>query len=314
MAHTGYLYDDRYTLHDTGMGHPERPERVKAIHEAVSGSQDYHDLVLLSPRMAAEEEIGLVHAQEYIRRVRDEITGHTHHLDSLDTPVCERSYEIARLAAGGALDLCDSVMQGTITHGFGNIRPPGHHAERTYAAGFCIFNNVAIAAEYLKSRWGVEKIAIIDWDVHHGNGTQHFFEKDNSVYYVSFHQFPHYPGTGGARERGRGAGTGYTMNIPMGPGSGDRDYLRQLNSKVLPALENFEPQVVLVSAGFDAHELDPLSSIKLTTEMYYIMTKKILFLAKTYSRGRVVALLEGGYNLEALRKSVLQMMGAFIES
>jgi acetoin utilization deacetylase AcuC-like enzyme len=246
--------------------------------------------------------------------VREEIDNKIHYLDSMDTPVCEHSYEIALLAVGAGLSLCDAIIAGEASCGFANIRPPGHHAERTYASGFCIFNNIAITAKYLQQKHGIERIGIVDWDVHHGNGTQHAFEQDNSVFFISLHQFPHFPGSGSAMEKGRGDGVGYTMNLPFSPGSGDRDYIRQFQSKIVPALDRFQPHVILISAGYDGHRADPLSGIRLSSDSYYRFASMITDAAKKTARGRVIAFLEGGYNLAALRESAVKTIGAFIDS
>ncbi len=314
MATTAYLFDKRFKQHETGMGHPERPERLVAIHEKLQKTNLYKKLYRIESRFATEEEIEMVHLPSYVQRVREEVERDIHFLDSMDTPVCRRSYDIARLAAGSGMAMCDAVLSGLAVCGFCNIRPPGHHAEIASAGGFCIFNNVAIAARYLQKTHKVERIAIVDWDVHHGNGTQHIFEEDSSVYFVSLHQSPHYPGTGSFREKGRGEGTGYTLNIPMGSGSGVKDYLREIRSKVIPALESFEPEIILISCGFDAHTLDPLSGIHLSSEAYYTLGKHITDVAKKCSQGRVIAFLEGGYNLNALADGSAYLIKSFLES
>jgi acetoin utilization deacetylase AcuC-like enzyme len=230
----------------------------------------------------------------------------------MDTAVCIKSYEVALRAVGGSIALCDEIMNGNAIHGFGTLRPPGHHAEYDYAAGFCIFNNIAIAAKYLQNKYSIKKIAIIDWDVHHGNGTQHSFEKDDTVLYISLHQFPHYPGTGSKHETGKSKGKGFTLNFPMPAGSGDREYLDIFNMEIIPALISFKPEVILISAGFDAHKSDPLSSIKLSTETYGTFTKMLIDVADTFSEGRIIGLLEGGYNLNILGECVNEVISAFV--
>ena len=214
------------------------------------------------------------------------------------------SFDIALLAAGGALELADQVASGQLDNAFALTRPPGHHAERDMALGFCLFNNVAIAARYLQRHHGIEKVLILDWDVHHGNGTQHTFEDDPSVLYVSLHQYPYYPGTGAASETGTGRGAGATVNCPMPAGAGDAEYEHAFVERVLPAIDAFAPQFVLLSAGFDAHVDDPLAQMRLSTSFYGWMTARMLEVADRHAGGRLVSLLEGGYDTRALSASV----------
>jgi acetoin utilization deacetylase AcuC-like enzyme len=210
----------------------------------------------------------------------------------------------ARLAAGAGLSLADELMAGTIRNGFALLRPPGHHAEKSQALGFCLFNNIAILARYLQRRHGLEKILILDWDVHHGNGTQHAFEEDPSVFYISLHQFPFYPGTGAGHEKGSGRGKGYTLNCPMPAGAWDGDYRTAFENVILPRAREYRPDAVLISAGFDAHFSDPLAQVQLSTEMYGWMTREIMAVAQEFSGGRVLSLLEGGYDLEYLPRCI----------
>ncbi|MCP4134236.1 MAG: histone deacetylase [bacterium] len=313
MGRTAYLTSDVFLEHDTGYGHPERAERINAIDNKLRSAPYYNDLVRVKPCIRDMKYIEAIHSKSYIKDTRSQIEKGAPHLDSMDNPVCTRSYDVALQAVGGSLEMCDTIMKGDAVNGFCAVRPPGHHAEKEYAAGFCIFNNIAIAAKYLQSEYGVGNIAIIDWDVHHGNGTQHSFEQDRSIYYISTHQFPHYPGTGSLHEKGRGRGKGYTLNIPMEAGSSDTDYLRAFNKLIIPVLDTFKPEVLLISAGFDAHKLDPLSSIRLTTDGYYQFTRLLMEAAGKYSKNRVIAFLEGGYNLDALANGVEKMMSAFIK-
>ncbi len=228
-----------------------------------------------------------------------------------DTNASGRSFEVATRAAGGLLLACERVLAGDWSNAFCAVRPPGHHAESDRAMGFCLFNNVAVAAAALRAR-GLERVAIVDWDVHHGNGTQHLFEDDPSVFYASLHQWPLYPGTGAAEERGRGDGEGATLNAPMPAGSTDRDWLGVMEERVLPALEAFAPEFVLISAGFDAHRLDPLAGVELTEEGYRGMTRGLLDLARRTASGRVVSVLEGGYSLEGLSLSAAAHVGELV--
>lgn len=305
---TAYLFDSVYLQHDTGWGHPEKPERLIYISNALSEAPYYNRLVKIHPSLPDIAPIEAIHSKEYIRRVENEIHDGIPYLDSMDTVVCPASFEVALKAVGGSLNMCDAIMEKRARNGFCAIRPPGHHAERDYAAGFCIFNNIAIAARYLQTRYGIGNIGIVDWDVHHGNGTQHSFEDDSSVLYISLHQYPHYPGTGSASECGVGAGKDYTINIPMHAGSSDSDYCSAFQNRVVPALDKFKPEIILVSAGFDAHRSDPLSSIRLSSETFRVFTEMLMSVADVHCNGMIIAFLEGGYNLSALAESVRFMM------
>ena len=313
MSKTAYLYNEIYMEHDTGWGHPERAERLPAIDKKLQSNDFYNDLVRVDIKKADYKYIEMIHDRKYIDRVEKEISRGTKYLDSMDTAVCGRSFEVALYAAGGCLNMCDTVMSGKAANGFCAARPPGHHAERTYAAGFCIFNNIAICAKYLQSEYNLKNIAIVDWDVHHGNGTQHSFESDPTIYYFSTHQFPHYPGTGDASETGTGAGKGYTLNIPMKAGSGNEEYTAAFTKKIIPELEKFKPEAILISAGFDAHSFDPLSSIQLSSDMFYKFTRMLMDVAEKHSNKRIISLLEGGYDLKGLAEGVENMMKAFVE-
>ncbi|OGW78499.1 MAG: histone deacetylase, partial [Omnitrophica bacterium GWA2_52_8] len=220
MSQTGYLYDSRYLLHSAGEGHPERPARLEAIHDRIKTLPCFPELLPIAAAPALIDWVRTIHDAEYIERARQASSDRRRYLDSMDVGICEDSFDIALLAAGGALALADDLMAGKILNGFGVFRPPGHHAEKSQAMGFCLFNNIAILARYLKKHYGLEKIMILDWDVHHGNGTQHAFEEDPSVLFVSLHQYPFYPGTGAYSETGTGKGKGATLNCPMPAGCG----------------------------------------------------------------------------------------------
>ena len=304
MATTAFLTSPLFARHDTGPGHPERSQRLDAIARRLEASGLLSELAVEVAPAAARESIALVHDPAYVREVESAVAGGARVLDEGDTRVSSDSFRAALAAAGGAVLAADRVLDGTWTNAFVAARPPGHHAERAEAMGFCLFNNAAVAAAHLRRNRGVERVAILDWDVHHGNGTQHLFEDDPTVFYVSLHQWPLYPGTGLADERGKGAGEGATLNCPLPPGSGDREWLGALERSVLPALEAFRPGFVVVSAGFDAHERDPLAQTRVTTEAFASMTASVLDLARRACSGRVVALLEGGYDLDALAESV----------
>jgi acetoin utilization deacetylase AcuC-like enzyme len=234
-------------------------------------------------------------------------------LDSPDTAVSAASAEVARLAAGSLVALCREVARGNLGRGFAAVRPPGHHAERDRAMGFCLFNNVAIAARYLREWEAVGRVMVVDWDVHHGNGTQHLFEEDPTVFYFSVHQYPLYPGTGAADEIGRGAGRGATLNCPLPPGAGSEEFLGALERSLVPAARRFEPEFILVSAGFDAHARDPLASLEVSTEAFAEATRIVRRMADELARGRLVSVLEGGYDLDALAESARRHLEILLE-
>jgi acetoin utilization deacetylase AcuC-like enzyme len=221
----------------------------------------------------------------------------------MDTAICAASARIARLAAGSLVALAREVAAGRLDGGLAVVRPPGHHAERDLAMGFCLFNNVAVAAAALRAECGVERVLIVDWDVHHGNGTQHIFEDDETLFYYSSHQMPLYPGTGYAGERGKGKGAGTTLNVPLAPGDGDDRFLGGLTGSLAPAMESFRPQFVLISAGFDAHRADPLGGLCVSTQAFAEATRIVRGIADRFASGRVVSSLEGGYDLAALPAS-----------
>lgn len=301
---TGFLYDPRFREHYPGKGHPESPERLAVSAAYLAKLPWFSQLQSLAPQPAAEEWLHQIHSADYVKRAREACEYGEPYLDTPDVGISSNSFEIAKLAAGGGLELVDQMMAGKIENGFALLRPPGHHAEKDFAMGFCLFNNIAILARYLQKKYGLEKIAILDWDVHHGNGTQHSFYEDPSVLYASLHQFPFYPGTGAAHEAGEGRGQGATLNCPMAAGSGDAEYEAAFHEKVLPKLESFKPDAVLISAGFDAHENDPLASMRLSTPFFGWMTERLMEIAAKHSKGRLISLLEGGYNLNDLPRCI----------
>ena len=301
---TGFLYDSRFLDHDAGRGHPERSERLVSTMAWLEGCDWFGDLVRVDAVMADPAWIETVHDASYIARAEETCRSGAPFLDVADVGVSRRSSEVARLAAGGALALADRIIAGDVENGFALSRPPGHHAEQGTALGFCLFNNVAIAARYLQHTHGVGKILILDFDVHHGNGTQHTFEDDPSVMYASIHQYPYYPGTGAASETGVGRGAGATVNCPVPAGAGDQEYHRAFTGRILPAASAFAPEFVILSAGFDAHAADPLAQVRLSTECFGWMSERIMELADRYAGGRVLSMLEGGYNVEVLPRCV----------
>jgi acetoin utilization deacetylase AcuC-like enzyme len=304
MGRTGLVYHPAYLEHDMGYGHPESPHRLKAIMQALERSGTGAKLTRIEPRIAEEEWITQIHSPSYVAALKaHQPTNGRTALDA-DTSMSPGSLQAAYLAAGGTLAAVDAIMRGEVEHVFCAVRPPGHHAETARAMGFCLFNNVAIAARYVQKHHRIARVLIVDWDVHHGNGTQHSFEEDPSILFFSTHQFPHYPGTGKASERGTGAGEGFTVNVPMQAGDGDEDYHAIFVNVLLPAADAFRPDFVIISAGFDAHRDDPLASMRLTEAGYSDLTGLVAGIAKRHAQGRLLSALEGGYDLTALGASV----------
>ena len=303
---TGLVLDDRMLAHDPGAGHPERPDRLRVLH---SRWRDAAGLVRVGARLATEDEIARVHDPRLIERVAG-TAGRPRVVFDADTATSAQSYEAARLAAGGLIDLCEAVRAGEVENGFAFVRPPGHHAEHARAMGFCLFNNVAVAAAALRAA-GVERVCIVDWDLHHGNGTQHLFEDDPDVLYVSTHQYPCYPGTGAAHEVGHGAGAGRTLNLPFPPGFGDAEFARAFGEVILPVARQFDPDFVLVSAGFDCDGRDPLGGLDVSPAGFTMMAHACRRLADETAHGRLVAVLEGGYDLGAIAEGVETVLDVF---
>jgi acetoin utilization deacetylase AcuC-like enzyme len=308
----GFAWHPACLAHSNGPGHPERPERLQAIRAHLEATGLLARMLAIEPAPCPLDLIARVHTREHIDLVRRACERAPAWLDP-DTGVSAGTWEAALLSAGGGVAACDAVIERRVSAAFVATRPPGHHAEADRAMGFCLFNNVAIAARHLQDRHGVGRVFILDWDVHHGNATQHSFEEDDTVFYFSTHQFPFYPGTGARGERGRGRGAGFTLNVPMRPGSGDGDYLHVFRDELVPALNAFRPEFILVSAGFDAHRDDPLAGMALTEAGYAALTGVVREAADRLCDGRVVSLLEGGYDLRALALSVeahLRSLGA----
>jgi len=304
MAKTGIVRDERYLEHDTGGSHVENPERLVHIYQALDEMGDL--LVDIPPRPATREEITAVHDPEYVDRIAATAGVEPHHLDA-DTVTSSKTYEVSLLAAGGVLAAIDAVMMGDLANAFALVRPPGHHAEGDRAMGFCIFNNVAVGAHYARSKHGLERILIVDWDLHHGNGTQHTFYTDPHVLYFSTHQYPYYPGSGYYTEIGEGAGKGYTVNCPLSPGCGDADYANILRHCLRPIALAYQPQLILVSAGFDIYHRDPLGGMAVTEKGFARLTDIIMEIAEAVCEGRMVMTLEGGYHLEGQARSVKEV-------
>lgn len=297
---TALAADPACKEHHTGPHHPERPERFDA---ALNPLHDL-DLLRLEPRHATEEDLSLCHSLPYIRLVEREVMSGFHELSTGDTTISARSLDAALRATGGALNAIDAVMTGQAQNAFCIGRPPGHHATPVRGMGFCLFNTVAIAARYAQRKYGVARVMIADWDVHHGNGTQDIYYTDGTVFFFSTHQHPWYPGTGAPDEIGEGAGRGATLNCPFPAGSGRREILGAFQEKLLPAAENFKPDLVLISAGFDSRIGDPLGNFMLTDADFGDLTRVLCEIADKHAGGRLVSVLEGGYNLEGLAAGV----------
>jgi acetoin utilization deacetylase AcuC-like enzyme len=302
---TGLFYDPIFLRHDTG-SHPENAGRLSAILDKLKGERQLERLEQRASRPATEKEISRVHGVEYMRHVEEAALTGQEYLDTPDCVLSEQTYNVALHAAGALLDAVGEVVEGRMDNAFVACRPPGHHAERSRAMGFCYFNNVAIAADFLLREVGLERVLIFDFDVHHGNGTQHAFEERKDVYFCSMHQHPRtlYPGTGYAEERGRGEGLGYTQNLPMLPFSTDQDYLSVFDSLILPRFREYKPQMILISAGFDAHRDDPLAMINLTQPGFDGLARRMKDLAGEFCKGKIVSVLEGGYNYQRLSECV----------
>lgn len=302
---TGLYTDPIYLEHDTG-SHPESAARLQAIQQHLSYSGLLHNLELRSARPAELKELETLHTRRHIQHVEEASAAGSGVLDTPDCVISTGTYAAALHAVGAVIDSVVEVAERRLDNAFCAVRPPGHHAERDQAMGFCFFNNVALAAEFLRRNLGFQRILIFDFDVHHGNGTQHLFEESAEVFYASTHQDPRscYPGTGFTEETGRGLGKGYTLNVPLPPGTQDAHYLEIFRHQLLPRFEEFRPDFVLLSAGFDGHVRDPLAMLRLTEQSYQEITQEVRQLAERHAGGRLVSLLEGGYDLEALASSV----------
>ena len=293
--------------HDTGIDHPETPSRIDA---AIEGVHRAGHSVIIDPAEhdATDRIIAKVHSPDYKQQLDEACRTGMRLFHSLDNPISAHTFAAARAAVSTALTAADETLKGNRT--FVIARPPGHHAERLEAMGFCFFNTIACAAEWMREQKGIHRVFIFDFDVHHGNGTQHLFEDREDVYYASIHRFPFYPGTGSANEIGVDAGRGYTKNIPLPEGAGDPAYMRAVEDIIMRILDYYRPNAILLSAGFDAHRRDPLGGMNVTEEAYGEMTRRIVEAADKYASGRVLSLLEGGYDMEGLAASVAEHVNA----
>ena len=301
---TGFYTNPIYLRHDTG-AHPENANRLRAIHEKLESEGLLEKFKLQSGRPATSQEIKMLHTEKLISAVESASESGAGMLHTPDCVISTQTYSAALYAVGSVLDGALEVAEQRLDNAFCAVRPPGHHAEYDAAMGFCFFNNIALAAEFLTREMGFQRVLIFDFDVHHGNGTQHFFERRADIFYVSMHQDPLtcFPGTGFSHERGSGVGTGFTLNVPVPPGMEDEEYLQTYYAQVQPKLIEYNPDFVLVSAGFDAHRDDPLASLNLTERTFRELTKELKLLAEQSAGGRMVSILEGGYDLNALSSS-----------
>jgi len=300
MNKTALLMDAAYKQHFTGHGHPERPERFDAVRDAIEKSGLSDKTLRIDPHTATDDEIALCHSTAYIKLVKRDIEVGHEMLSTGDTNIGPKSLEVALRAVGGVCNAVDTVMTGKARNAFCVVRPPGHHATPNRGMGFCIFNNIAIAARYAQKKHGIQRALIVDWDVHHGNGTQDTFYEDGSVFFFSTHQYPWYPGTGAYDETGAGKGKGKILNCPFPAGAGEAEIVGAFRQKLAPAADAFKPDLILISAGFDSRVGDPLGRFQLTDEDFSNLTKLMMDIAGKHAKGRLVSVLEGGYNLNGL--------------
>ncbi|MEE3234511.1 MAG: histone deacetylase [Candidatus Latescibacterota bacterium] len=301
---TAVAYHPNFLLHVAGPSHPESPDRLISVINHLKDSFKRHELVWLNIKPASRSVIEKNHDSKYIETVDSfSLLNSLKQIDN-DTIAGPLTGHAAYLSVGGIIEAIDFVMNQTNANAFCAVRPPGHHAESSHAMGFCFFNTVAIGAHYAIEKYSLDRIAIIDWDVHHGNGTQNSFYESSQVFYLSLHEHPLFPGTGLGSEIGENRGIGSTLNLPLASGTGDSQYRQIFNQEAIPKLREFEPELILISAGFDAHIMDPLSSLKISTPYFGEITNKLIKIADEFCKGRIVSCLEGGYNVEALTNSV----------
>jgi acetoin utilization deacetylase AcuC-like enzyme len=309
---TGVVKDTRYLQHSAGFAHPESPERLAAIYEMLDNPLMHWKFTHIEPREATHKEIETIHSPSYVEFIASTAGQRCVYLDP-DTATSPETYEIAKLAVGGVCNAIDEVMEGKVDNAFAFVRPPGHHAERDAAKGFCVFNNIAIGAMHSISKYNLTRILIVDWDLHHGNGTQHSFYNDPRILYFSTHQYPYYPGTGDLQEIGRGPGEGYTINVPLREGEGNASFVKIFRKILQPAALEFKPELILLSAGFDTHFQDPLGGMRVTPEGFAAMARVLLNIAETCCQGRFVAVLEGGYHIVGLTRSVKAVLEEMLD-
>lgn len=301
---TCLIYSPRFLDHDTGPGHPERPQRIKAIIDSLQNKAIWNKLVHIAPEIKDPQIPLLIHDPAYIKRVALTCARGEEYIDTFDNTISSESYSVAILAANAAAEGIDYIMANDGNRSMVIPRPPGHHAEYDHAMGFCLFNNVAIAARYAQKKYSLTRLAIIDYDVHHGNGTQHLFENDPNILYVSMHRYPFYPGTGAKNETGTGDGLGTTQNYPLDQGASDDIYIDIMDNSIADIVIKFKPELIILSSGFDAHELDPLGGMAISTAGYMKLSSTLVAIALECCEGRILSILEGGYSLQGLAESV----------
>ena len=310
------MYYERFLLHNTGPSHPENPERLISVISDLKANQKISSKIIWPNfKVATFDELNLVHTNEYIELVDHQVSqlkNNRAYLSTGDTPISKHSNDVAKLAVGAGLEAVDLIMAGEISSAFALVRPPGHHATASRGMGFCIYNNIAIVARYLQKKYDLKRILIVDFDVHHGNGTQDIFYEDDSVFYFSIHQHPFYPGTGRPDETGTGKGKGYTLNIDLPAGSGDDDLIKGLRDQLKPAMDQFKPDFVIVSAGFDAYEGDILGELSYTSNGYKKAAMILNDITKQYSNGRIIYMLEGGYTPENIKNATTSILDVLI--
>jgi acetoin utilization deacetylase AcuC-like enzyme len=307
---TAIVADPLCKQHDPGPGHPEQVGRFDAVFSALTAAGHLEKMLHLDPREITRDDLLLAHEAAYLQLAEEEIHQGRETLSTGDTNICPRSWDAACKAAGSGLAAIDAVCSGKAKRAFCLVRPPGHHASATRGMGFCVLNNIALAARHAQRRHQVERVLIVDWDVHHGNGTQDIFYEDGTVFFFSTHQHPWYPGTGLAHETGSGAGRGTTLNCPLPAGSGSDQIMAAFTDRLLPAMEKFRPELVLISSGFDSRVNDPLGQFRLTDDDFAELTRLVC----TLGNGRVISLLEGGYNLRGFASAATAHVGALLES
>jgi acetoin utilization deacetylase AcuC-like enzyme len=304
MNRTGIVKDNLYLEHVMDPGHPESPERLRVIYKMLEEPEMKNLFQSVKPRVATREELEMIHSPHYIDLIA-QTSGKPYYRLDMDTSTCAKSYEAALLASGGLLELIKAVMEGKLDNGFALVRPPGHHAEKDRAMGFCLFNNVAIGAKYALNHFSLQRVLIVDWDVHHGNGTQNSFYEDPEILYFSTHRYGFfYPGTGAATEIGRGRGVGFNVNVPLSTGASDAEYGNIFEKILKPIALEYRPQLILVSAGFDIHYDDPLGGMEVTEKGFARMTQILMEIAEATAQGKLVITLEGGYDVSGQSRSV----------
>jgi acetoin utilization deacetylase AcuC-like enzyme len=314
LVQAAFISGDIYSKHDTGEFAYENAARLRAIRAGLEENGLWPRLGPTMPYRASPVWLETVHDPEYIEIVKRDVASGARQLSTGHTLISRDSFEVALWAVGGVLAGCDEVMGGKSRRAFCAVRPPGHHASAGKGMGFCIFNNAAIAARYVQKKYGLERVVIVDWDLHHGNGTQEIFYRDGTVFYFSTHQWPWYPWTGAAGETGEGDGKGMTLNIPLPAGSGDRELIEAFSDKLRPAMDRFQPEFILVSAGFDSRTGDPLGRFRVTDEGFAKLTRVLLAIAGDHASGRLVSILEGGYSLTGLSRAVSAHLQALLEA